>query len=358
MQKYVILGDTLTSEEPLGVQRFAEEILRELDELELNFELQILVPENRKLRLKFKNIAVKQFGNYQSPFIWRQFTYPRYVKREGAVGVDLTLGLSILGSGVVAAHDCIYEKYPKNFQSAKDILKRCSYLFRMRNNLRKASAIITVSHYSKNELVDYYRLPDEKVHVIYNGWQHYQRNTIDVDILCKLGLEKNCYLFALGSSLPHKNFEWIVKAAIQNPKYMFVVTGTNRLSNYVDVLEGVCVNNVKFTGYLSDNEVKTLMSNALAYMHPSLYEGFGIPPLEALSTGTKVVISNQTCLPEIYGDAAIYFDPFDAKINIDELLSQHAEPPEEILQKYSWKSSANALAEIMNNLKLKIEVKQ
>jgi glycosyltransferase involved in cell wall biosynthesis len=91
------------------------------------------------------------------------------------------------------------------------------------------------------------------------------------------------------------------------------------------------------------------MKNCKAFLFPSIYEGFGIPPLEALSHGTKIIISNAACLPEIYGDCAYYIDPYDYEVDLEKLLKCEVKPPDECLSRYSWEKSAKILLSVIND---------
>ena len=345
-KKVVFLGDTIVGPEPLGIQRFTVEILKELDKLELPYKVEVLIPNIEKCSLELKNIRIIRFGKKgRTGFLWRQFDFPRYVNKEKAISVDFTLGLTFRGSDVVCLHDCIHENYPDDFIGFKAKIKRLSYLMRAKRNVKKASKIITVSETSKKELIKYYRIPENKIAVIYNAWQHIERIEPDDSILKKFNIHAGEFFFSLGSQLPHKNFKWISEAARQNPQETFVVTGSNHVRKNNDNYEGA--GNIIFTGFLSDGEIKSLMSNCKCFIFPSLYEGFGIPPLEALACGADVLLSDKSCMPEIYGDGATYFDPLQYE-NVKLIISNTIDSDKEkILKKFSWEVSAAHLAEIL-----------
>ena len=105
--------------------------------------------------------------------------------------------------------------------------------------------------------------------------------------------------------------------------------------------------NVKYLGYLTDEEMKSVIKNSEALLYPTLYEGFGIPPLEALAIGTKAVVSDIPAIREIYGDTVYYINPNDSNINIEELLTQNTDDRKSVLEKYSWEKSAKKLLEIL-----------
>lgn len=349
MRKYVFLGDTLLNDEPLGIQRFSYEILKQLDTIDRQYDLEVLVPSGIECKFSLKTIPIIQYGNYRNPFLWRQYHFANYVKRRRGVAIDLTLGLIIRSCGVVGLFDSIYENYPGDFVGSKAKIKRVAYLVRAKYITKHSSKIITISEYSKKELLEHYKQLKNIV-ILSCGWQHYNRIESDTNILYKLGLSTGKYFFSLGSSLPHKNFEWIIRAAQQNPNDLFVVTGTNRLSHYQESLNVANLENIIFTGFLSDAEVKALMTDCKAFIHPSKYEGFGIPPLEALSCGVKVCVSNSTCLPEIFEDCVVYFDPDAQIIDINDIISKSVTKPDNLLSKYDWKETGKNFDQILKTL--------
>lgn len=349
--KVIFLGDTILNEEPLGIQRFAYEIIKYIDtnSEKVEKEMELLIPENAVCRLKLDNIKIVRYGQ-GSGFHWRQSKFHHYVKKNNAIGVDMTLGLSFFGSDVVALFDNIYESFPNDFIGFKAKLKRLSYLIRAKINVILAKKIITISHYSMDELKKYYKIPNDKLKIIGCGWDHFSKIVPDLTILEKYNLESGAYCFTLGSSLPHKNLDWIINAALQNPNIIFVVTGTSRLSKYQNLLNTDAVNNIIFTGYLTDSEIKSLMSNCKVFILPSYLEGFGIPPMEALSCGAKVLVSNRACLPEIYKQSVYYLDPDEKSIDIEELIEGDLEDSSTILNKYTWKNSGEKMINLLNEI--------
>lgn len=166
--------------------------------------------------------------------------------------------------------------------------------------------------------------------------------TPDESIFEKMpGVQKGEYYYALGSLAKHKNFKWIREVARRNPDKTFVVAGGKDLRAFGDDNEAKDTHNVFYPGYVSDAENAALMQHCKLFLHPAVFEGFGIPPLEALALGAPIALANATCLPELYGDTARYFDPYDYDVDLDALAAQPVAAPDAVLQKYSWDKTAD-----------------
>ena len=135
---------------------------------------------------------------------------------------------------------------------------------------------------------------------------------------------------------------WVYEIAQKNPNEIFVLSGAFYNKVFKDNTEKKPLN-VRFLGYLSDSEVKTLMRDCKAFLFPSLYEGFGIPPLEAMSTGCPVVVSDIPVMHEIFEQSVHFVDPYNTEIDLEDLLKQPLSPSEPILKKYSWEKCAQML---------------
>ena len=198
------------------------------------------------------------------------------------------------------------------------------------------------------EVQNYYHVPDNRIDIVSCGWEHMNTTTEDDSILNRLELNDGCeFFFSLGSKYKHKNFRWILEAARYNPKYKFVITGTGAFSNNENELKMVVPKNVIFTGYITNEEIKSLMIHCKALIQPSLYEGFGLPPLEALSVGASIVVSNKSCLPEIYKGVAHYIDPYNYNVDLDKLMDESVDNPKIVLDEYTWERAAAQLLNVL-----------
>lgn len=349
MKTIAILGDTIVNDKHYGIQRFAFEILKELDKIIDKNKVILVVKKNQNIdKVKFKNISIIKTGVFKNNFLWRQVCFTRFVKKHKFLAMDMTLGLPFFKCDIVCLHDCIYEKFDADFKSIKSKIKRLFYLIKVKHIQKNAKRIITVSETSKKELMNYYGICEEKISVIYNAWQHMNYVVDDTYIIKKLGLENKKFAFTLGSVLPHKNLKWI----IENAKYndiTYIISGDLSMYNSIKTKEICIPKNVIFSGYLSDGEIKALMKYCYIFIQPSLIEGFGIPPLEAMSQNANVLLSDIPCFREIYGNNANYFNPFDYSYNIKNFFKIKPNY-ENILSKYSWQKSSLKLLNILEKV--------
>jgi glycosyltransferase involved in cell wall biosynthesis len=161
-------------------------------------------------------------------------------------------------------------------------------------------------------------------------------------------LKEHPFYFTLGSLSLRKNLKWIVDHAELYPAELFVISGTVLKNVVPPELEKLhTLSNVISAGYLSDGEVKALMQKCKAFIFPSYFEGFGLPPLEALACGAQIIISNAASLPEIYGKCAHYIEPFNPDIDLDRLLAEPVDSPAPLFEKYSLDRSAAQLYELL-----------
>ncbi|GHU80157.1 hypothetical protein AGMMS49992_32920 [Clostridia bacterium] len=161
----------------------------------------------------------------------------------------------------------------------------------------------------------------------------------DNDTLKRYGLNTNDFYFCIGSRSPNKNIKWVIKLAQAMQNDIFVVAGANEKIFSSENIDNHA-KNVRFIGYTTDEETKALMSNCKAFLFPSIYEGFGMPPLEAMGSGcTSVYVSDIQVMHEIYSNFVSYID-----LHVCSLPSVNASTGNiALLEKYSWKSSAKIL---------------
>ena len=345
MYKCVVINGKFFSQTTTGVQRYAREIISELDKI-TDSDTEIIIAINRRAKKlpKLQNIKIKKIGKF-SGVLWEQLSLPLFVLSHGALCVNLCNMAPILTPHITTIHDVSY-KVNKKFFSKKFTLW---YNFVFSLIINRIKNILTVSEFSKNEICRVYNKQFKNITITYNGWQHMEKIEESGVALEKYGLQKNNYYFTMSSLAPNKNLRWAALAARNNPKEIFAVSGAVNKKVFGDTFDFKVPENLKFLGYVSDKEAKSLMRNCKAFLFPTFYEGFGIPPLEALSLGAKAVVSDASCMREIFGDTVYYLDPKNPDIDLYELLKTPVESPCKVLQKYDWLSSAQLLQKIIKS---------
>jgi len=230
-------------------------------------------------------------------------------------------------------------------------IKQQIYKWLIRRVTKKSRKIITISDFVKRDVAQYTKIRPDKITVTYLAAD---KITNKAEPLSELN--GKTFIIYVGRPQPHKNLERLIEALailIQaRPELKLVLVGRKdslyeRLEKFVSRKN--LTNQVIFTGSVSEGQLRWLYENTAAYVFPSLSEGFGLPGLEAMVHGAPVVSSNATCLPEIYGDAAHYFDPKDiadmaSKINqvLDDtkLKLELIKAGQEQARRYSWRKMA------------------
>lgn len=328
-----------------GVQRFALEICQEL--LKLRHDLVFLVPNVENIAILERSFPVQVVGK-KNGFYWEQIELPKFLKKQGNhLLINLCNRAPIFyKNNIIVLHDVIFKRYPKTVSLGFGLF----YKFMVPNLIKRAKKILTVSQFSKQEILYFYPKYHRDIKVIYNAVDKKFRPHYD-------NHHNELYLLAVSSDFSHKNFESLVKAflLLNHPTLKLKIVG-NKGSIAIQYQNE---KNINFLGRVSDEQLIELYQNAYAFVFPSLYEGFGIPPLEAQACGCPVISSNLSVMPEVLGDSVIYFNPKDVndikeKIN---LLLQDKQLYKGLVTKglqnvarFSWADSAQILNDTINQL--------
>ena len=221
---------------------------------------------------------------------------------------------------------------------------------------RKSQKIIVPSNYVKEDVINFAHVNPEKIVVTYEAADKITESPSPIS-----QLEGSQFIMYVGRPMPHKNLERLIKAfsiARQtSPELKLVLVGKKDIlyEKLQQFAQAYGPENIIFTDFVSEGQLRWLYENCEAYIFPSLSEGFGLPPLEAMAHGAPVLSSNTTCLPEIYGEAADYFDPLDEKSiakAINDLL-HNKQRREELVSlgkskfgQYSWDRMAQETLEV------------
>lgn len=225
-------------------------------------------------------------------------------------------------------------------------------------HIKKADHIITGSNFTKQEIVNYMQLPQDKISVIYHGVNHELYKTHPQTKLQKTKTKFDLphkFLLFVGSIEPRKNLLTLLKAYTlltkeQKEGLPLILVGFKGWQNR-EIMQEIQKNkeHIRYLGYVTDAQLAHIYNLASIFIYPSLYEGFGLPPLEAMACGTPVIVSSVASLPEVCGDAALYIDPTDPQdikdkiltllndTNSREALSQKAQAQAAL---FSWDKSA------------------
>lgn len=307
MTELFINGRFLT--QPItGVQRFAREIIGALDKALTQQEnaptVTLLVPQGADT-LDLKHIKTKVIGTRQG-HAWEQWDLYR-AARGGKLLSLCNSGPVLHGNQIVVIHDAMVYRTPQNFSFAYRTFHQT-----LGRVLAKRAQLGTVSNFSASELNKLLGIKTEDILVVYNGHEHIKEQKPDLSILAKLGVEGRPFFFFVGSPTPNKNLARAVKAftRLKREDISFVIVGAAKANIFKDDTEKQPENIIR-PGRLTDAEIVALYQNATALLFPSLYEGFGIPPLEAMVHGCPVLASTIPPVKEVCADAALYFDPND-----------------------------------------------
>ena len=238
---------------------------------------------------------------------------------------------------------------------------------RVRRNRRKvlqrANAVIAVSENTKKDVLRLYDISEEKIHVVYHGFIATEKKNLGrtIDECEMVGFRQSPYVLFVGKRGGYKNFAWLVQslAPLLRDGLRLIYTGSKFTEAERQLLAAERVEKVVEQHFLSDAELRAADANAVAFVYPSLYEGFGIPILEAFDAGCPVVLSRASCFPEVAGDAALYFEPGDDKALRDNItaLANEKNLRAQMIAKgfsrrvaFSWSTCAEQTASVYKTL--------
>lgn len=309
----IFINGKFTAQRITGVQRLALGLVKALDVFLQdigNTDRWILVcpvggnpPQLTRIEVRFAGLVA---GGLHA---WEQFVLPAVT-----FGRPL-LNLAGPAPWLKARQACIIpDAAVFDFPQAYTFVYRTWYRLLFRRLSRSAQLLLTISEFSRQRLILVLGLHAARIQRVYCAASHMLSVEPDYTILDRLNLRDGKYLLAVGSMNPTKNLPALVTAfrELTLPGLRLVlVGGTNSAVFSAELLGAYDDPRIVRTGAISDGQLSALYQYARAFVFPSLYEGFGIPPLEAMSLGCPVAASRVSSIPEICGDAALYFDPLD-----------------------------------------------
>lgn len=300
--------------------------------------------------------------------IWRilSIPYSLFFQKESDITqfFNYVIPPGVKGKTAVFVYDMVYQAFPETMEEATRLyMERETY-----RSCIRADAIITISQFSKLEIMKYWNIPEDRIHVVPCGvdLSIYQPGIAEdkIDDIKKSYMISGEYFLYLGTLEPRKNISIIIKAyclfakRIEEKVPKLVIAGKkgwNYDSLFSEVKEMAMENYIQFTGYVEEYSKPALLAGAIGFIFPSLYEGFGMPPLESMACGTPVIVSNTASLPEVVGDGGILVDCDDCdeisnqieRLYVDEnYRTQWSDAGLRRAQLFTWENSAKQLLNV------------
>ena len=309
------------------------------------------------------NVHIIEIGSSFYP-LWEQFSLPRAVDQLNLDMLHCTSNTAPIRCKVpliLTLHDIIFLE-PRD-KSNKSLYQNMGWRYRrfvVPKILKKCKRIITVSEFELNNIITKLDIPEEKMVMIYNGFNEWFRPVEDTELVYQQYIEEPGYFFFLGNTDPKKNTE---RTLIAYSKYLEKSDVKRKLlmadldSSFLDdIVERNHIENIKdqivIPGYINNADLPYIYNNAFAFLYTSLRESFGIPLLEAMACGTPVITSNTSSMPEIGGPEVLMVNPQNANEITEKMLlleKDHAlyQKQKEIgirrAQQFSWKYTAEQL---------------
>ncbi|MBI9032987.1 MAG: glycosyltransferase family 4 protein [Bacteroidales bacterium] len=326
---------------------YANEIIKTAPE---NFNINFLSPKNNTLSTKIaKKCVPVSFQKRHLPFLnpvydlWHSLhQFPSHLPKKST-------------KQLLTIHDL-------NFMTEKDSAKASKYLKRLQKNVDRADALTVISKYTKSQVLEHVDIKDKPIHTIYNG-VHLQKfeDTIQPEFV-----KNDKFFFSIGIISAKKNFHVLVPIMQHFKDYHLIIAGNNN-SDYAGEIEETAnklglQNQVHLCGMISEQDKYWLYTHCEAFLFPSMAEGFGLPVIEAMLVGKPVFLSKYTCLPEIGGEHAFYWDSFETehmvdvlKTNLRQFYMNREKASFEMIryaEKFSWEISIKQYIDLYKELSL------
>ncbi len=350
--KFVVNARFLT-QNLSGVQRFGIEISKELRKICDNAGF--VSPKNI-LHHDIAGILGARTAGFLKGHMWEQIELPLYL-RANKSPLLLNTGNSLPAAykkSMVIVHDVSPVRNPGWFSKKYSAYHN----FMLKKLVPNALKIVTVSEFSKREIIELLNIPENKIDVVYNSVSNEFKQAAGEAVREK----REKYALAISPLNPRKNFKNMMLAfeKLGHRDLKLYITGSfNNIYADAEIKRIMGSDRIVFKGQLGDKELAHLYKNAEFLIYPSLYEGFGIPPLEAMACGCPVVASNIGSLTEVCSDAAYYVDPYDVNdiaAGMSEILSntpltrELAQKGKQRVEYFNWENSASRLNGIIEKM--------
>ena len=362
MKKHIAIDARIISS---GTGRYIERLLTHLEKLHSPHNFSVLVRKEdakywKPTKKNFK-VVIADFDNYS---FGEQLGFNKFLKKLNPDLVHFCMPqqpLRYKGPVVTTIHDLNLLRIADNNKMSPTVLKLKQKIFNklLRRVIKRSKTIITPSDFTRRDVLRFQSVPSKNVVCTYEAAERFGKRPQPV-----VRFKKRDYIMYVGRAEPYKNNRTLIEAhqrlLVKYPDLRLVIVGKKdkqRLDDMKWVADMEYIN-VDFVGFMSDEQLAWLYQNCKAYVFPSFMEGFGLPPLEAMQYGAPVVSSNATCLPEVLGDAAIYFNPMYVKgmskkiqdvLDDEKLRKRMIKKGYLQAKKYSWSRMAKQTLAIYND---------
>lgn len=346
----IVINARFLTQNMTGVQRYGVEISLRLKKMRA--DIVFVTPHDIVNTETATELEVNVIGTHTG-HLWEQVDLPIWLKRHGnPLLVNFANTAPVFYKNkMVVLHDITFIRYPNTYSWKF----RTFYKILIPLILKSSKHVISVSQFSVNEISNYYGYPQKKMSVVYSSMAN------DFKKIENEGLKGQKYFFAVSSVKENKNFLFAMKAFKEVCKHIdglkFFIAGDLQSSNFGEIDIDSYRNDPAFTflGRISDEDLISYYSNAIAFVFPSLYEGFGLPPLEGQACGCPAICANSCSLPEVYGDSVLYCDPHDVsslekcmeKMCDEKVRKELIEKGYENIKKYGFDKSTKKMYDII-----------
>jgi glycosyltransferase involved in cell wall biosynthesis len=353
-----------------GIARYTDELIRNLKNIASPFDFTLLVnrnspflnqtwPEHVKLRV-LRTSWINFLGQIEL------LVHLNELKPDLFHSPSFIVPLLSRVPLVTTIHDLNHVVLSENYS----IFHRLYYSVLLAKKIKRSKAVITVSSFSKNEIVNFFQIKSEHVKVIHNGIsEKFQNPPVRGDAAFESVLKKyelpEEYILSIGNKKPHKNIVRLVEAWAKSSINLPLVLLSDFDHRLLEIAESNHKkHNLHFLRFVPNDALPSIYSGAKLFVYPSIYEGFGFPPLEAAACNVPVVVSNCSSLPEVMRDCAVYIDPSNtdeiAKTLESALISSKDQQERmrrgiELVKSYSWSKAASETHRVYEGILLKNE---
>lgn len=314
-----------------GVVRYAYEVTKQFDKAENIDRIAVLVPKNCNISFSYQYLKMIPIGSLKGN-LWEQISLSNFMKKhKNDKLLNLCNSSPLFIKSYTVVHDLTFLYKPRTYSLPFTMW----YKFLIGKKVKKDYKIFTLSNFSKNEITKNYKIDSNKIVVTLCGASKPIEGS-DNSLINKYHLRSLGYYLFVGSNYPHKNIDLIFKLAKDNPKKTFVIVSRGLVHEYI---KNVAIINEGVT----NKQLKSLYNNADTLVMLSKYEGFGLPPLEALVNGTKnLLLSDIPIFREIYGDEPNYID-LNKEIKLPILYPLPKDYLNNLASKYSWEKVSSII---------------